>query len=47
DFRHFKISVVSPVGKALLGKKVGEVVDIKVPAGLLKYEILDISPANL
>jgi transcription elongation factor GreA len=38
-----KISVTSPIGKALLGKKKGEAVDIKVPAGLLRYEILDIN----
>ncbi|MFQ5584213.1 MAG: transcription elongation factor GreA [Calditrichia bacterium] len=37
-----KISVASPVGKALMGRKVGEVVEIKVPAGLLKYKILEI-----
>lgn len=44
DFRQMKISVTSPVGKALLGKKVGEVVEINVPAGVLKYEILEIKP---
>lgn len=43
DFQKAKISVRSPVGKALLGKKVGETVVIKVPAGLMKYKILDIS----
>ena len=37
-----KISISSPVGKSLLGKKVGEIVEIKVPAGLLKYKVLDI-----
>ncbi|MCB0263345.1 MAG: transcription elongation factor GreA [Calditrichaeota bacterium] len=42
DFRESKISTTSPVGKALLGKKAGEVVDIKVPAGIMKYEILEI-----
>ncbi len=47
DFRQFKISVDSPVAKALLGKKVGDVVDIKVPAGMMKYEVLKIEPANL
>lgn len=36
------ISVKSPIGQALLGKKVGDVVKIKVPAGILKYEILSI-----
>ena len=42
DFQQKKISVISPVGKALLGKKVGETVEIKVPAGTMKYEVLDI-----
>jgi transcription elongation factor GreA len=37
------ISVESPIGKGLLGKKVGDVVEIAVPAGTLKYEILRIS----
>jgi len=43
DFKQGKISVSSPVGKALLGHKKGEVVSVKVPAGVLKYKILDIS----
>lgn len=38
-----KISVTSPIGKALLGKTKGETVEIKVPAGLLKYQILDVN----
>ena len=37
------ISVKSPVASAMLGKAVGETVDIKVPAGTIKYEILIIS----
>ena len=37
------ISVKSPIGAALLGKTVGDIVEITVPAGLLKYEILKIS----
>ncbi|SFR09347.1 transcription elongation factor GreA [Desulfoscipio geothermicus] len=37
-----KISNESPVGKAILGKNKGETVDVTVPAGVLKYEILDI-----
>jgi transcription elongation factor GreA len=43
NFEENKISVTSPIGKALLGKKKGESVDIKVPAGILKYQILDIA----
>lgn len=42
DFERGKISVTSPIGKALMGKKTGEVVEINVPAGKLKFEILQI-----
>ncbi len=42
DFEANKISVTSPIGKALLGKVKGETVEIKVPVGLLRYRILDI-----
>lgn len=38
-----KISVQSPIGKGLLGKKVGDTVRIKVPAGELEFEILEIN----
>lgn len=41
NFQEAKISVTSPVGKALLGKEVGETVEIQVPAGTMKYEVLD------
>nr|ADM95021.1 transcription elongation factor [uncultured Atribacterota bacterium] len=37
-----KISIVSPIGKALLGKKVGDKVKIRIPAGILHYKILEI-----
>ena len=37
------ISVKSPIGAGLLGKAVGEVAEIEIPVGLLRYEILDIS----
>jgi transcription elongation factor GreA len=43
DFDDGKISVSSPIGKALLGKVLGDVVKIKVPAGLLEYKILDVT----
>ncbi len=43
DLKKGKISVKSPVGKALLGKQGGDVVEIKVPAGSMQMEILDIS----
>ena len=38
-----KISVTSPIGKGLLGKSVGEIAEINVPNGILKFEILEIS----
>jgi len=37
-----KISNESPVGRAILGQKVGAVVEVKVPAGVLKYQILNV-----
>jgi transcription elongation factor GreA len=43
DLKSAKISVSSPIGKGLLGKKAGEVAEIKVPNGILKFEILEIS----
>jgi len=42
DFEKNKISVASPIGKALLGRKEGETVKIKVPAGFLEYKLLEI-----
>lgn len=42
DFQSGKISVTSPVGKSLLGTKVGDKVKVKAPAGLLEFEILSI-----
>lgn len=43
DVKQNKISVSSPVGKGLLGKEVGDIAEINVPAGLMKYKILSIS----
>jgi transcription elongation factor GreA len=43
NFREGKISSKSPIGKALLGKKVGELVEVQVPAGIIPFEILEIS----
>src|SRR6478609_9139755 len=43
DLKSGKISVKSPIGKGLLGKKVGDTADINVPAGVVKFEVLDIS----
>ena len=43
DLKSGKISVKSPIGQGLLGKKVGDTADIKVPAGVVKFEVLEIS----
>ncbi len=43
DLKIGKISVDSPIGKALLGKKVGEKVDVQAPAGKMTFEIAEIS----
>ena len=43
DMKNGKISDESPVGKACLGKTKGEVIDVDAPAGILKFEIMDIS----
>ena len=42
NLREGKISVDSPMGKGLLGKKVGEIAEIEVPSGLMKLEVLEI-----
>ena len=43
DLKTGKISVTSPIGKGLLGKKVGEVAEIVVPSGKLEFVIIDIT----
>ncbi len=43
DFEQDKISVISPLGKALMGKKVGDIVKVEVPASVLEYKILEIN----
>jgi transcription elongation factor GreA len=42
NLRENKISVQSPIGKGLMGKKIGEIVDIEVPAGTIQFEILEV-----
>jgi len=42
DLEKGKIAMTSPVGSALMGKKVGDVVPAKVPAGIINFEILEI-----
>ena len=43
DLKTGKISVTSPIGKGLLGKSVGDIAEITVPNGILKFEILEVS----
>src|ERR1700712_2651443 len=43
DMATGKISVASPIAKGLLGKKVGEKIEITVPAGVIEFEILEVS----
>ncbi len=42
DLKLGKISVTSPIGKSLLGKVIGDVVDVIVPAGVLKFKVENI-----
>ena len=43
NLREGKLAIGTPIAKALLGKKKGDVVEVTVPAGIIKFEILDIS----
>lgn len=43
DLAAGKISVNSPIGQGLLGKSVGDVAEIKVPSGIIKFDIIEIS----
>ncbi|GHC46156.1 transcription elongation factor GreA [Ulvibacter litoralis] len=43
DLKTGKISVDSPIGKGLLGKKVGDVAEIQIPNGVINFEILEIT----
>ena len=43
NLKLFKISVESPIGKGLLGKKIGEIAHIITPGGVIEFEILDIT----
>jgi len=43
NLREGKLAAATPIGKALIGKKKGDVVDVNVPSGLLQFEILEIS----
>lgn len=43
DLKQGKISIQTPIAKGLLGKKLGDVVDIQVPSGKVQFEIIDIA----
>jgi transcription elongation factor GreA len=43
NLKEAKLSVSTPIAKGLMGKKVGDVVDIQVPSGVIPFEIIDIS----
>jgi transcription elongation factor GreA len=43
NLKEGKISVNTPIAQGLMGKKVGDKVDIQVPSGVMKFEIMDIS----
>lgn len=43
DLKAGKISINTPIAQGLLGKKVGDVVEVKVPTGLVSFEIIEIS----
>ncbi|MEG1616699.1 MAG: transcription elongation factor GreA [Bacteroidales bacterium] len=43
NLKEGKIAINTPIGKGLLGKKVGDIAEIKVPSGLMTFEIVDIS----
>jgi transcription elongation factor GreA len=43
NLKEAKISVTTPIAQGLIGKKVGDIVNIKVPAGIFPFEIVEIS----
>lgn len=43
NFKEGKLAAATPIGKALMGRKKGEIVDVTVPSGVLQFEILDIT----
>lgn len=43
NLREGKLAAATPIGKALIGKKKGDVVEVVVPSGIIKFEILEIS----
>ena len=47
DVNNGKISVVSPMGKAILGKQVGDEVEVRTPGGLRQFEVMDIETPEI
>ena len=43
NLKEGKIAISTPIAQGLLGKKVGDIVEIKVPSGIMNFEIMDIS----
>lgn len=43
DIKNGKLSVNSPIGKGLLGKKLGDIVEIQVPNGIMSFEVMSVS----
>ena len=43
NFKEGKLAAATPIGKALIGHRKGDIVEAQVPSGILKFEILDIS----
>lgn len=43
DLKQNKLSIKSPVGKAVLGKEVGDIIEVEAPAGVMKFELLEIN----
>ncbi len=43
DLKNKKLAVGSPIAKGLIGRRIGDVVDIEVPSGVIPFEIIDIS----
>lgn len=44
DLKNGKMSINTPIAKGLMGKKIGDTVEVKVPSGMMKFEILEINP---
>jgi len=43
DLKQSKISITSPIGKGLMGKVIGEIAEVQVPAGLIKFKVENIT----